>query len=172
MDENVGSPLPESREFGPPPQSRSVLAIASIFSFPINILGFLLRHWQITFIVGLIVTVLYQNFSPKRYLFWADTLPYLRNEITELEAQNDEILKANELLVVRIQKTNQTILDWKKKSDVLQAKLNKLNTSIIEHQEDVANDVAEILAEPAPQSCEASIEYLIDATEDLKWDIE
>ena len=171
MNEEVGSPLPESREFGPPTQSRSILAVFSIFSFPIKLFGFLLQHWQVTAIVGLIVTVLYQNFSPTRYLFWIDTIPYLKNQVVELKAENDEVIKANELLVVRIRKTNQTIMDWKDKTDKLQAKFNKLNESIVEHQSDVAIDVAEILAEPAPQTCEGSINYLIDATEDLQWDI-
>ena len=155
----------------PPPKPRSVLLGLSLLSLPGKMFGFVLRYWKQCFIIGLVVAVLYQNFSPTRYLLWIDTIPYLRNQVTELETQNDEMQKANELLVVRIRKTNETILDWKKKSDVLQAKLNKLNDSIIEHQEEVAIDVAEILAEPAPVTCEESINYLLDATEDLKWDI-
>ena len=155
----------------PPPKPRSVLLGLSLLSLPGKMFGFVLRYWKQCFIIGLIVAVLYQNFSPTRYLLWIDTIPYLRNQVTELETQNDEMQKANELLVVRIRKTNETILDWKKKSDALQAKLNKLNDTIEEHQEEVAIDVAEILAAPAPQTCEGSINYLIDAVEDLQWDI-
>ena len=170
MDE-VGSPLPESREFGPPQDRSIIMGAMALVSFPVKIFGFMLRYWKQTIIIGLIVTVLYQNFSPTRYLLWVDTIPYLRNQVTELEEQNAEMLAANELMVLRINKTNQTIISWKKKTDILQQRLEILGASIITHQDEVAIDVAEILAEPAPQTCEASIGYLLDAVGDLEWDI-
>lgn len=171
-------PKAKPRLMAPPgegKQERSLILglslLGGLLASPIKLLQFIVMYWKVIFIGGLIGIVAYQNFSQVRYFLWADTIPYLRNQIVELEAQNDEILKANELLVVRIQKTNQTIMSWKRKSDALQAKLDKLNTSIVEHQEDVAEDVAEILQGPTPPDCKASIEYLIDATGDLQWDI-
>ena len=172
------APKAKPRLMAPPEErknERSIIMglslLGGLMASPVKIFQFIIMYWKVILIGGMIAIIAYQNLSHTRYFFWADTLPYLRTQVIELEAINDEVLASNELLVVRINKTNETILGWKKKTDLLQSRLEKMGESIIAHQEDVAEDVVEILDGETPHTCDASIDYLLDATEDLKWDI-
>lgn len=126
-------------------------------------------RWRELLIVALMVIVVYQNISNTRWVFWADTIPYLQAEIVDAELKVDLALQANSTLRESIEKTNDQITGWRILSKSLEKQSDLLQMDLIVARINTDTTVREVIREDTPTSCSAAFEYLRDAIPELNY---
>jgi septal ring factor EnvC (AmiA/AmiB activator) len=136
---------------------------------------FIIAHWKEIVIALMIGTIAYQNFSHTRYVLWADTIPYLKDQVAQDQVQikklNDDLdvaAKANATLATTIQNQNSTVDQWKQVSDQLQKKNAALQGQLNTMRTNNNKKVQDILTSKVPANCEDSIQFLRDHK--IGWD--
>ena len=131
---------------------------------------FIARNWKFILIGAMIFCLWYQNFSGVRFVFGIETIPALKQEVSDLQAALDTCVAGNELLSSTINERNDEIEKWGQVSEEFQQKIDDLKDDLIEERGKTKVKVVTVLEEAPPATCEAAIEYLRESTEDLKWD--
>lgn len=145
--------------------------------FPLNLLlggipfkaifGFILTYWKELMVVSMLAIIIYQNTFETRWVFFVNTIPYLENQLEEYVIAVDKAEKANLLLTNTIKKRNDQIAQWKEKSVELEKKNAELTGQLELLRSMTVAEVDQILSDPTPESCEASIDYLRTGIPDL-----
>lgn len=149
-----------------------LIANTTLFSLKeaaIPIISALAKNWQSSIIVLLAAVIVYQNTFEHRLFFWADTIPYLRDLADEQTGVIREAEAANRGLRDAIDMRNDQIQEWRSITIELERNVGVLEDDILTQQEITRNQVREILLQPTPQSCEASINFLRDHIPDLQY---
>lgn len=150
----------------------SLIATTALFGLKKSaspIIGALANNWQAMVGVLLVAIIFYQNTFEHRVFFWADTIPYLRNLTKEqLDALKDAEA-ANQLLRDGIEMRNDQIDEWREVSIEQEKEKAKLQQTIDKQKEFTRLAVRNIIAQPTPQTCEASINFLRDHIPDLQY---
>ena len=141
-----------------------------------NALGFIVDHWKEVLIASVLGLMAYQNFSHTRFLFWMNTIPYLVDENAkvkkDLDTQTknlDICVKGNKTLQDSINTTNAEVDKWKGVSKGLEDDQAKLKTDLENMRKGTNTKVDTIEAQPTPQTCEDSIDFLRKNMGDLSW---
>ena len=136
--------------------------IAKIPSFIGSIFGFLIRNWKPVVIIGMLVLILYQNFMKTEWLKWIGirTIPGL------IQQQHDyvEALRLCEdsrtALKMSIERRNEEIDAWARKSEELQNEHNRLSEELLKMKDEADQQIEQILNAPTPNSCKSAMDYL------------
>jgi predicted PurR-regulated permease PerM len=138
--------------------------------------SFIAKHWKAFLVILMIGTIAYQNFSPTRFVFFVNTIPYLEHKMetqqAEIKSLHSDLMvaaRANAMLVQEIKNNNATVQQWMNISKKLQNENNKLAVTIKHMNESNAISVNKILNGKTPTSCKASIQYLKNMGKKLKW---
>jgi hypothetical protein len=134
-----------------------------------NVGAFLLTYWKEIIICLMVGTIAYQNLSHKRFVLWADTIPYLVDQNKILTNDLKVTVAANKNLTSSIQGLNTVVGDWIVKSKELQAQNDALQGKLNDMQAANNKKVQTILAAPTPKTCEDSLKFLRDNQKALTW---
>lgn len=135
-----------------------------------GIFKFIGRNWKFIVIGAMVFCLWYQNFSGVKFVFGIETIPALKQEVSELENALNTCVDGNKLLSDTIDTRNEEIAKWGQVSEEFKQKIEDLKDDLVEERARTKIKVVTVLSEPAPETCEAAIEYLRDSTEDLKWE--
>ena len=127
-------------------------------------------HWKLITIVALILIILYQNVSDTRWVFWADTIPYLKEELATAEYSLNIAIEGNVRLREVIESNNARIRQWEIVSNSLELQHQHLQGQLSEVRQNTNVEVRTIIKEVTPQSCEAAFEYLRDNIPNLNFE--
>ena len=130
---------------------------------------YFIEHWKEILVIGMAVTIFYQNFFETRFFFGFETIPSLEKRLEKSENNLKTCVSGNELLSKTIDKRNEEIGKWKKISKGLEKKNAELANLLGDLRKSTDQQVEAILGEKAPDSCKASIEYLREGRKDLQW---
>lgn len=136
-----------------------------------SILGKIGKHWREALMAVLIAIVVYQNTFEHRVIFWADTIPYLRNALDDTADALDDVVALNKNLADAIDKTNAEIEQARIITAKLEEQKSVLKGQLLNHQEETRTQVQAILNAPTPQSCQAAIGFLRDMIPNLQYDV-
>lgn len=137
---------------------------------PAKILAFVVQYWKELLIAAMVSTLLYQNFSETRFVFGAETIPSLEMRLEAAKKAVDVCKAGNEKLVEAIDERNSEVQKWKEITNTLQNDIDNLSTELDNMRTTTKKDVAVILNNPTPKTCEAAIDYLRDGRKDLQWE--
>ncbi len=129
----------------------------------------IIQNWKAILIAGLLAIIGYQNIMETRIFFGANTLPYLEKRLIEMENAVDICVKGNVILGAAIDERNGEIAEWERISGERQTEIDKLQGRLDNIRKQTDKKAKDILNEPTPKTCEASIEYLRDGRKDLTW---
>lgn len=142
--------------------------IWSFFSSP-KMISFIAKYWRELFVAALAGIILYQNLSGTRFLFGAETIPSLEHRLAVANANFKTCQTGNKNLSNAIDKSNTEVQKWKDISDGLKKDIGTLQGEIDGMKKKTDTDVKKTLNDKTPNSCKASMDYLRNATKDLKW---
>ena len=155
--------------------AKAIFSPAKIIGLLSNLVGFCVKYWKQILFIGMAGTIFYQNMMAFEALKWVGlrTIPGVEQEYQEridvLQQQLHECEMSRQELKGAIEATNAQIDKWSQVSEDLQRQHNNLKGQLREMREKSDKRVQNILKEPVPKGCEAAIQYLRDAREDLKW---
>jgi peptidoglycan hydrolase CwlO-like protein len=131
--------------------------------------SYIAKHWVMFLFLGMAGTIWYQNAAQTRFVFGLETVPHLRAQIVQLQAQVKQVEDANAKLTNNISSLNSVVGQWKSVSDGLQKKNDALQGIL--DKERVANNkkVQNILNSKTPTTCEGSIDFLRQQKGQLTW---
>lgn len=154
---------------------KALFAPANIVKFLGSALEFVVKYWKQILVIGMIVTILHQNFMQFEMLKWAGvrTIPGITQEyeqklqvateqLEECEAGRIELKSSIDTLNTQIDK-------WANVSSQLQTQHDELVLELTKMRKKSEQIVQDILSGPTPESCEAAMKYLRDSAGDLKW---
>ena len=138
--------------------------------------SFICEHWHFFAVAAIVGMLAYQNFSDTRFLFGLPTIPHLEAQVAQQQTTIDSLkkdldiaAKANAALTKTITDQNDTIGQWKTITEKLEKNNDVLAATLKQMQHDTNAQVTEILKGKTPETCEASIQYLRDMRQQLKW---
>lgn len=152
-----------------------LFAPAKIVAFIKGIFEFIFKYWKQIAIVGMIGTIFYQNFMAFEALRLVGirTIPGIIHEYKEeldvIEQQLQECEASRATLKHAINERNAEIERWVITSKNLQKDHDQLVKQIATMRQKSRDSINKVLKEPTPANCESSIQYLRDATRELKW---
>ena len=150
---------------------KAIFAPAKIIGLVTSTVKFLIEHWKECLFAGMAFTIFHQNFMEWEMLKWVGvrTIPGIEQELVVKQEQLDECELSRANLKGQIDSTNAQVEKWADVSSQLQRQHDKLVEEITDMREKSRKAVEDILSEPTPKTCEAAIQYLRDAKEDLRW---
>lgn len=136
---------------------------------PAKILAFVVQYWKELLLAAMVSTLLYQNFSETRFVFGAETIPSLEMRLDAATKAVDVCKAGNVKLTEAIDERNAEVVKWKEITSTLQDDIDNLSTELDDMRQTTKKDVATILKDPTPKTCEDAIEYLREGRKDLQW---
>lgn len=152
-----------------------IFAPARILEFGGKAFKFIVTYWKQIIVVGMMLTIFYQNFMHVEFLKWVGvrTIPGITQEYqTTLKTKEDQLKTCEEgraKLTGAINTLNSQVDKWATLSTQLQAQQDKLVVELAKMRKKAEHDVQEILNGPTPKTCDDAIKYLKDAAGELKW---
>ncbi len=137
---------------------------------PVKMLPFIIKYWKELLLALMVSTLLYQNFSETRFVFGAETIPSLEMRLEAATKAVNVCKEGNLKLEQAIDNRNSEVQKWKEITNTLQNDIDNLSIELDDMRTSTKKDVAVILNDPTPKTCEAAIDYLRDGRKDLKWD--
>lgn len=134
-----------------------------------KIFAILIHYWRIFLIVVLGAIVFYQNYSGTRFIFGAQTIPYLEEKLATSENNLKVCGDGNAALTAAIDKNNTRIDEYAKLTKDLEASVATLGGELAEERGKTNTEVEVILKDPTPKTCEKAMDYMRDGIKDLKW---
>lgn len=122
----------------------------------------LLDNWK------LVVAVIVLGLITLHYVGLRDTIADQRVKIAELTTENTVLLGNNKLLQKSIDANNEAITKMAESADQTKDDFAKLNNSVRQQTAKLEKRLADILKDARPETCDATIQYLIDAVEEYK----
>lgn len=105
------------------------------------------------------------------YKFITHKISNLEQKLEEKIEENGILKNDNSNLRTEILKQNIQIDSWKEVSDQLEGNQQELTQKLTEMNKNTLSKITSILNETTPETCEAAIEYLKDASKELSaWD--
>lgn len=131
--------------------------------------SYVAKHWIVFLFLAMAGTIAYQNLSKTRFIFFAETIPHLQAQVTQLQGALNQAVAANQKLTTDISAVNGIVGQWESVSNNLQKQNQALQGQL--NQERVANDkkVQDILNSQTPTTCEGSIDFLRQESGVLQW---
>lgn len=127
------------------------------------------KYWKEIAVAGMVAMLLYQNFSPTRFLLWIETIPSLENRL-EISEDNYKVTKeGNEELTRDIEDRNTQIDNWKRVSDKNAAEVAKLQGELDVLRAKSDAKVDNTLNDPTPVNDNDAIQYLRNGIGDVQW---
>ena len=146
-----------------------LLNLKSFFKFIPATFAFIIKYWKELSVLLLIVAVLYQNLSVKRWIMWVDTIPYYRQELIIKQELLDQAVAANNVLSTAIETTNKQLAEWKEVSDQLEANNAELSTELQGLRQETQVQVETVLAGPTPEGSDEAISFLRDSIPEIQF---
>ena len=125
--------------------------------------------WKEILLGVLLAIMIYQNMSNSRWVFWADTIPYLRTELAILETEIEIINQANETLVADIEQRNAEIERWSNVTMQLEANTSMLQAEISKIELKANSRIRTVETQVIPQECSGAMNYLFDSIPELDY---
>jgi len=125
-------------------------------------------HWFV--IAGLSLIITYQNVSDTRWVLWADTIPYLRNELATRSFELDLVEQSNAQLTQDIENRNAEIDRWRAVTNQLEESTALLQEEISEISVESNERIRIVEREVIPQECTGAMHFLYDSVPELQYD--
>jgi len=129
----------------------------------------LLKHWREAIVLSMAFFIWYQNFSETRFVFAINTVPYLEQQLANVNSQLETCKTGNKNLADSIDQRNEEVLKWKDISDKLEAENKLLIGQIGAIHKQTIDQVRDILSGKTPKTCAESINYLREGAGEFKW---
>ena len=135
---------------------------AKFLGFIPQVVDVVMKHWQKFLVLGMAFIIYNQNFMEFQALKWfgIQTIPAIEKKLVKAEEAFDNCVDEKNVLEAKIVSVNDQIDQWADVSSVLQQNHNDLLDEIIKMRKKSEKAVADILAGPTPETCDAAIEYL------------
>ncbi len=150
----------------------AILSTLKLASMAMSVKGWIIKNWKLAIVLGLCGVIFYQNTMEFEILkpFGLRTIPGVYQEIDELkrdidvlEQQLEECEGSRVRLAESIADTNRQVKEWFDISQDVQRENARIKQDIADLQNTTQQTVETILAEPAPETCEAAIQFLREA---------
>lgn len=135
-----------------------------------QILSGLLGQWKLVVVALLVGVIAYQNlWTGPQFLFGLSTISKKEQQISTLVGKLNESVQQNIVLVQAIDKSNKAVEEWKNISKKLEQDQNLVKNELENIKNQTTKDVAKILSDKTPTTCEEAFAYLKDAIPELSW---